>query len=164
MVKVSGVKVSKTAKAERPRFAVAVENGKLVAGGPWEQEQIDKLPRGRIFVEISTEEPEDGIRNLYMAGISLLFENVDGAGPGHEWPTPNHLRRHILREIGFAEPIHRIDGIKREARSMARGAMTYEELTIVLELSRAYCVERFGFDPFEAWQDEQDAMKGNRGK
>jgi len=151
-----------TATAERPRFAVRVENGRLVAMGPYEQEIIDKLPKGRIFIEVTTEEAEDGIRNLFMAGIGILFDNVDGAGPGGKWPTHDHLRREILRGIGFAEPIKRVDGIKMEARSMARGRMTYEELVQVTELSRTYCFDRWGFDPFEAWTNEQDAMKGNR--
>lgn len=154
----------KAAKIERPRFAARVENGRLVAFSIIDQEIIDKLPLGRIFVEVDEEEAEDGVRNKYMAAIGLLFENVDGAGPGGEWPTPNHLRRHILRSIGFAEPIFRVDGIKQEARSMARGAMTYDELVMVTELSRAFCVDKFGFDPFEAWENEKEAEKANRGR
>jgi len=145
--------VSKKQSAERIRIAVRVENGRMVAFDAWAQEQIDKLPLGRIFIEIDTDEPEDGVRNLYMAGIGILFQNVDGAGPGGEWPTPDHLRREILREIGFAEPILRVDGIKKEARSMARGKMSYEELVIVLEISRSYAVARWGFDPWQQWQD-----------
>lgn len=146
--------------ADRIRIAVRVENGRITALDAYAQEAIDKLPLGRIFIEIDQEEAEDGQRNLIMAGIGLLFQNVDGAGPGGEWPTPNHLRRFLLRAIGFAEPIHRVDGIKLEARSMARGQMTYEELTIVLELMRAYCVDRWGFDPFETWTAEKDAERG----
>jgi hypothetical protein len=149
-------------KIERPRIVVLVENGRLVAGSAWDQEQIDKLPRGRIIAEIDETEPEDGVRALFMAGIQVLFDNVDGTGPGGEWPTPNHLRREILREIGFAEPIMRVDGIKKEARSMARGQMTYDELVLVLEISRSYCVARWGFDPFQSWQDEKDAEVANR--
>lgn len=148
-----------TATAERPRFAVTVQNGRLAAMDAYGQEAIDKLPRGRIFIEVLTEEPEDGVRAAYMAGIGVLFDNVDGAGPGGKWPTHDHLRREILRGIGFAEPIKRVDGIKMEARSMARGRMTYEELMQVTELSRTYCFDRWGFDPFQSWQDEQDAMK-----
>lgn len=149
-------------KIERTRIAVTVQNGRLTALDAYGQEQIDKLPVGRLFIEIDEEEPEDGLRNKYMAGIGLLFENVDGAGPGGEWPTPNHLRREILREIGFADPILRVDGIKKEPRSMARGAMKADELAIVTELTRAYCVQRWGFDPIESWEQEKEAEKANR--
>lgn len=155
-----------SSKVERIRIAVRVENGRLSALDAFGQEQIDKLPLGRLFIEIDTEEPEDGVRNLYMAGIGVLFDNVDGAGPGGEWPTPNHLRREILREIGFAEPIMRVDGIKKEPRSMARGHMTYDELVLVLEVSRAYCTARWKLDPFQSWADEKDAeaaMRAQRG-
>lgn len=151
----------KPAKIERPRFAARVENGRLVAFSIVDQEIIDKLPLGRIFIEVNEEEQEDSVRNKFMAAIGLLFENVDGAGPGGEWPTPNHLRRFILRSIGFAEPIFRVDGIKQEARSMARGAMTFDELVMVTELSRAFCVEKFGFDPFTMWEEEKDAERAN---
>lgn len=150
------------AKIERIRIAVRVEQGRLGALDAWAQEQIDKLPLGRLFIEIDTEEPEDGVRNLYMAGIGVLFQNVDGAGPGREWPTPIQLRREILREIGFTDPIFRVNGIKKDPRSMARGQMSYDELVVVLEVSRAYCTARWGFDPFEAWTNEKDAEAANR--
>lgn len=147
---------------ERPRFAVRVDNGRLVADGPYEQEQIDRLPKGRIFIEVDTEAAEDGMRNMYMAGIGKLFDNVDGAGPGGKWPTDIQLRREILRGIGFAEPIKRVDGIKMEARSMAKGRMTYDEYVKILELSRTYCFDRWGFDPWQDWQDEKDLEKQRR--
>lgn len=147
---------------ERIRIAVRVEQGRLTALDAFGQEQIDKLPLGRLFIEIDEEEAEDGVRNLFMAGIGVLFDNIDGTGPGGEFPTPNSLRREILREIGFADPILRVDGIKKEPRSMARGKMSYDELVVVLEVSRAYCVQRWGFDPFEAWKEEKDAEAANR--
>ena len=141
-------------KAERPRIAVRVEAGRLVAMGPMEQEIIDKLPLGRLFVEISDEEATDGLRNFFFAGINLLFDNTDGCGAGGEWPTPNHLRRYLLIEIGFCENILRVDGIKKEPRSMARGSMTADEIKLVTELSRAYCVARWGFDAWTEWESE----------
>lgn len=154
----------KPVPVERPRIAVTVQNGRLAALDAFAQEQIDKLPLGRLFIEIDTEEPEDGVRNLYMAGIGVLFENIDDTGPGKQFPTTMQLRREILREIGFTDPIFRVDGIKKDPRSMARGKMMYDELVVVLEVSRAYCVARWGFDPFEAWTDEKDAEKANRAR
>lgn len=141
-------------KIERPRFAVRVEQGRLVAFSIIDQEIIDKLPLGRIFVEVNEDDATDGLRNFYFAGINVLFDNVEGSGPGGEWPTPNHLRRFLLRQIGFCEPIFRVDGIKQEPRSMARGMMTADEIKIVTELSRAYCVQRWGMDPWSLWESE----------
>lgn len=150
------------ASVVRPRFAVTVENGKLVAGGPYEQECIDRLPRGRIMVEVDEEEPADGVRNMIFAGIGLLYDNLPDTGPGKTFPTKEHLRRALLRGIGLAEPIHRVDGIKLEAASMARDKMGFDELQTVLELMRVHCFERFGFDPFELWTSQQDELQRGR--
>lgn len=141
-------------KSERPRIRVRVENGRLTAISAADQEQIDKLPLGVIVAEMDTEDATDGARNFYMAGIGLLYSNIDDTGPGKTFPTETHLRRHILRATGFAEPIHRVDGIKLEARSMARGAMEYDEIQRVLELSRVYTFERWNIDPWKLWEDE----------
>lgn len=146
-------------KAERPRIAVRVENGRLVALSAYDQEMIDRLPMGRIIAEIDTEVPTDKLRGFYMAGIALLYSNIDDTGPGKMFPTEVHLRRHILRAINMAEPIHRTDGIKMDPRSMARGAMEYDEMATVLELSRAYAVERWLFDPWEKWDEEKAAAR-----
>ena len=141
-------------QVERPRIRVRVDNGRLVALSPYDQEQIDKLPLGAMVAEIDEEEAEDSIRAKFMSGIGLLYENIPESGAGKAFPTENHLRRHILRAIQFAEPIHRVDGIKMEARSMARGSMQFEEWPKVLELSRAYVFERWGYDPWEKWEQE----------
>jgi hypothetical protein len=149
---------------ERIRIPVMVQQGRLTALDAYGQEQIDKLPPGRIFIELDTEEVEDGIRNKFFAGINTLFDNIDDTGPGAQFPTSESLRREILREIGFTDPIFRVDGIKREPRSMARGAMKLDELMIVSELTRAYCVQRWGFDPIESWEMEKDAEAANRAR
>lgn len=141
-------------KTERPRIRVRVENGRLTAVSAADQEQIDKLPLGLIVAEIDTEDATDGARNFYMAGIGLLYANIDDVGPGRTFPTETHLRRHILRATGFAEPIHRVDGIKLEARSMARGYMEYDEIQKVLELSRVYTFERWNIDPWALWEEQ----------
>jgi hypothetical protein len=148
-------------KIERIRIPVMVQNGRLTALDAYGQEQIDKLPLGRLFIELDTEEVEDGIRNKFFAGIGTLYENIE-SGPGTEFPTAESVRREILRELGFTDPIFRVDGIKREPRSMARGVMKLDELVTLTELTRAYCVQRWGFDPIEAWEQEKDAEAANR--
>jgi len=105
--------------------------------------------------EVDTETAEDGVRAMIMAGVKVLYDNDPESGPGRKNPTPRHLRRHLLRATGFVEPVHhRIDGFKLEARSMAKGLFDLEELQICLELMRTYCFEHYGYDPFQAWQDE----------
>lgn len=143
-------------KAERPRIAVRVEAGRLVPFDILAQEAIDKLPLGRLFIEIDTEEPTDRLRGYYMAGIKILYDSIPESGPGKTFPTETHLRRHLMRATGFAEPIHRIDGIKMEARSMARGAMEVDEMETLLELSRTYTFERWSIDPWALWDQEHE--------
>jgi hypothetical protein len=155
--------VTKKPVIDRPRIAVRVENGRLVPDDPWAAEQIGQLPLGRFVIEPHLEEAEDAVRAKFFAGINTLYDNID-SGPGTEFPTSESLRREILREIGFTDPIFRVDGIKREPRSMARGAMKLDELMIVSELMRTYCVQRWGFDPVEMWEQEKDAEAANRAR
>lgn len=147
---------------ERPRIRVRVDNGRLTAVSAYDQELIDKLPLGLIVAEMDTEDATDGVRNLYMAGIGTLFDNTDGCGPGKTWPTATSLRKFILKEIGLAEAVIRVDGVKWVPVSMARGEMNYADLVTCLELSRAFCLDRFGFDPFEQWQEAKDLENQKR--
>ncbi len=138
-------------KSERPRIRVRVDNGRLTAIDAAAQEQIDKLPLGFIIAEIDQEDATDSLRALYMAGMNELFENVDNTGPGKMWPVMKSLRKFVLKEIGFAEPVIRVDGVKWVPLSMARGEMDYDDLKTCLELTRAYVVDRWGFD---YWDEE----------
>lgn len=139
---------------ERPRIRVMVNNGRLTAVSAADQELIDKLPLGIIVAEMDTEDATDGLRNFYMAGIGVLYDSIDDAGPTKKFATETQLRRHILRAIGIADPLHRTDGIKLEPRSMARDRMDYDELKHVLELSRFYVFDRWEIDPWQMWEDE----------
>ena len=143
-------------KTERPRIRVKVDNGRLTAISAVDQEIIDKLPLGVIVAEIDAEDATDGTRNMFMAGIGLLYENIDGTGPGKTWPTPNSLRKYILKEIGFAEAVVRVDGVKWVPMSMARGEMSYADLTMCLELSRAFALDKWGFDAWTEWAEAKD--------
>lgn len=138
-------------KIERARIRVRVDNGRLTAIDAAAQEQIDKLPLGVIVVEADEEDPTDSLRALYMAGMNELFLNVDGTGPGKTWPTMTSLRKFILKEIGFAQAVVRIDGVKWVPLSMSRNEMGYDDLKTCLELTRAYVVDRWGFD---YWDEE----------
>jgi len=145
---------------EANTIAVIVENGRLVPADQFAQELVDKLPaKRRLIAVVDLEEPTDQLRNFYMAGIGMLFDNVDGTGPGKTWPTQNSLRKYILKEIGFAEAVVRVDGVKWIPLSMARGEMSFEDMTTCLELSRAFVVDKWGFDPWGEWSEAKELEK-----
>jgi hypothetical protein len=153
--------VSKT--VEQDTIAVVVENGRLVPADQFAQELIGKLPLGRrLIAVVNMEEPTDQLRNFYFAGIGLLFQNIDGTGPGKTWPTANSLRKYILKEIGFAEPVIRVDGVKWVPVSMARGEMSFEDMTTCLELSRAFVTDKWGWDAWADWSDAKELEKQRR--
>lgn len=149
-------------KTERPRIRVKVDTGRLVAVSLFDQEQIDLLPLGVFTIEPDVEDATDGLRNFYHAGIGLLFNNVDGTGVGKTWPTPNSLRKYVLKEIGFAEAVVRVDGVKWVPLSMARGEMSYADLVTCLELSRAFVLDKWGFDAWADWSDAKDLENQRR--
>lgn len=144
-------------KQETASITVLVVDGKLVPADQWAQERLAQLPlKRRLEATFDLTEPVDDLRAKYMAGMNDLFENIDGTGPGRRWPTMKSLRKHILVKIGFAEPVYRADGVKMVPLSMARGEMDYPDMVQCLELTRAYVVDTYGFDP---WQDHEDANR-----
>lgn len=141
-------------------IGVRSENGKLVPIDPASQEAILKL-RPFVIYHVVPEVPE-GQREehrqalgFYMAGIGLLADNLDDVGPGRKWPTKDHLRKHFLRALGYANPVYRRDGsYTTEPESMAMDAMPIEVLRELTEQSRAYAIETWGYDPWLSWSDE----------
>ncbi len=139
--------------SEFASVTLMVENGRLVPADQHAQEMLAQLPlKKRLVGTFDLEEATDALRARYMIGMKALFENLDGTGPGKRWPTVTSLRKHILVKIGFAEPVYRADGVKMVPLSMARGEMTFEDMTQCLELTRAHCVDTWGWDP---WQEEE---------
>lgn len=144
-------------KQEPTSVTVLVVDGKLVPADQWAQERLAALPlKRRLEATFDLTEPVDDLRAKYMAGMNELFENIDGTGPGKRWPTMKTLRKHILVKIGFAEPLYRNDGVKMIPLSMARGEMDYADLQQCLELTRAYVVDTYGWDP---WEEHEDAHR-----
>lgn len=140
-------------KPEFESVIVLVEGGRLVPADQYAQEMLAKLPlRKRLVATFDLADATDDLRARYMIGMKVLFDNVDGAGPGRRWPTVTSLRKHILVKIGFAEPLYRNDGVKMIPLSMARGEMTHEDLAQCLELTRAYVVDTWGHD---YWEEEK---------
>jgi hypothetical protein len=154
---------------------IAVEhdgNGHLIPADVFAQEELLKLPRRARFncyLTLAKADPDDEhgrLLNLYMAGIGLLYDNMP-TGPGTDFPTPTHLRRHILCEIGFCERIPQRDGaVKKIALSQSRDHMTLEDLRYCYELSIVYVLawtERVlgePVNPWELWKQEHPLPGG----
>ena len=147
-------------------FAEAVEDGRgnirLAPMDALSEETMRGLPKGarlNLTITIAKANTRDDqhtrLLSKYHAGISELYENVDGAGPGLVWPTKKHLRSEILRELGFYVAIPQIDGsVRKQVDSMALDAMEFDDLQVCFELTRTYVQDRWGFDP---WQEYEDA-------
>lgn len=153
-------------KADREApIAVMVENGSLRPCDAWSVDELDKLPRGvrfNAYLEIAKSSVDDVHGQLlkkYMVGIDELHHWLPNTGAGTQFPTPNHLRRHILKELSFCDIWPQRDGSeRREAHSMAREKMSYEDLQTCFELTRAYvlvyteAVAGEAYDPWLAYE------------
>lgn len=156
--------MSKTREAP---IALEVRGGRLMPADAWAEEEIAKLPNGMRFncyltIAKSAVDDEHGrLLTRYMAGIGELFDWMPNTGPGTDFPTATHLRREILKQIGFCETWPQRDGsIRKEAHSMAREKMSFEDLKICFELTRLYVgawtehLTGERFDPWQRWEDE----------
>lgn len=136
--------------SEFASVTVLVENGRLVPADQHAQEMLSQLPlKKRLEATFDLTNATDDLRARYMIGMKALWDNAEGAGPGKRWPTVTSIRKHILVKIGFAEPVYRADGVKMVPLSQARGEMDFADLTQCLELTRAYVVDTWGWDPWE---------------
>lgn len=128
------------------------------------EQQIDELPNGNYNARVSRltgkfKEEREGLRGLWWAGCETLALNVE-----HKlWDTKRKASDEILKGLGFVRPRFRADKtVDMIPVSIAEDAMDDEEMTTLLERARPFCIDRWGFDPFQMWVDEQEAMKGNR--
>lgn len=155
-------------KADREgSIAMIVENRRLVPADAWAQDELEKLPNGarfNVYVTLAVSDPDDAHGRLlakYMAGMNELFDYLPNTGAGTQYPTMRKLRKTILEDLGFCTTHPRVDGsVKKEAVSMARDSMPYDELQVCFELTRAYALvltERITgqrFDPWERYERE----------
>lgn len=155
-------------KADRDApILVEVRKGALVPAERWAAEELAELPEGARFnayLTIASSDQDDAhglLLKKYMAGINELYDFLPVTGPGTQYPTRNKLRKEILKALGFCETWPQIDGsVRKEAHSMSRDKMSYADLQVCFELTRAYCLvlteqltgERF--DPWKRWEDE----------
>lgn len=150
-------------KADREApITVIIENGRLVPADVYAQDDILALPNGARFnayltiAKSSDDDIHGQLLKKYMAGINELFHWLPNTGAGTDFPTPNHLRRHFLKTLGFCEVWPQRDGSeRREAHSMARDKMSFADLQVCFELTRAYVLaytEAVGHERFDPWE------------
>ncbi len=141
------------------------ERGGFFPADAYASQQYDAIPEGkelsvRVSVMSSTGKTErEGSRGMWWGTMTMLSENVDDI----EFDTPRKAHDATLFALGFVRPRFRVDGsVEMIPVSTADDNMDDGEHAILVEKARAYLTGRFGFDPFEAWAQEQDAKKANQ--
>jgi len=135
----------------------------LHAMDQYAHQQIEELPPGTYSVRCSRmtakyKTEREGMRGLWWAGCDLLSKNTEQKG----FATKRAASDEILIGIDLTRKRYRIDKTWEPIPvSLAEESMDDEEMATVIELGRAYCMDRFRFDPFKMWVDEQEAMKAN---
>lgn len=154
-------------KHKEAPVAVMVEGGHLVPADAFAQEEIEKLPRGARFhayltlAKAAVDDEHGRLLIKYMAGIRDLYDWLPCTGPGTEYPTPNHVRHEILKQINFCTLHPQRDGtVRKEPLSMARDALSFEDLQVCMELSRLYAAawtEHLTGTRYEPWEEYEKA-------
>lgn len=148
----------------RAPIAMTVDQRGLHALDAYAQEQLASLPQGTYNVRFSRmtargKTEREGLRGLWWAGCEVLSENTEQVG----FSTKRAASDSILEGMGMIRKRYRIDKTWEPIPiSLAEENLDDEEMVAVLELARAYCLDRFGFDPFQAWTDEKDKLNGGR--
>jgi len=145
----------------RPPIFVEVQGGRVSAADAYAAEQLANLPNGRYNMRMAKvtragREEREGLRGLWWAAMALLADNSDNA----MFDTPRKAHEFILMGLGFVRPRFRVDGAYDMVPvSTSEAEMDDAEFLILLEKAAAFCVGRLGFDPFQTWKDQQEAMK-----
>lgn len=148
----------------RSPIGMTIDHRGLHALDGYAQEQLAALPHGTYNVRFAKmtgkyKEQREGLRGLWFAGCELLSQNTEQDGFATKRAASNSLlvgmkmtRRKYHNDKTW-EPI---------PISLSEDNLDDEEMLTILEMARAYCLDRFGFDPFEMWKQEQEAMNGGR--
>lgn len=152
----------------KPPILMRREGSRLVPLDAWSAEQLDAYPDGRdLAVRVTKatargEDESEGILRLWWAGVNLLHENIDGQGM---FPTPRHLSKHILKEIGaFISVPDGHGGTKKIAESISLANLEDpEDRRLLLEVARAYVVKWKSWDPWTEWKDQKELEKRQSG-
>jgi hypothetical protein len=146
----------------RAPIAMTVKGGRFSAMDAYAAEQLSQLPDGDYSVRVSRltnsgREERAGMRGLWFAGLQLLSENTEDP----EYDSPKKAYDQIRIDLGYVRRRYRIDkSWEYVPISTAEETFSDEEMAILQERARAFCVERFGFDPWAQWTEQQDAAQG----
>ena len=142
----------------RPAIFIEVSNGRVSAADAYAAEQLSTLPNGRYNMRVSKvtragREEREGARGLWWAGCTLLAENNDSP----LLDTSRKVHEHILMSLGYVRPRFRVDGgFDMVPVSTSESEMDDAEFAILQEKARAYSEQRWGYDIWRAWVDEQE--------
>lgn len=145
----------------RPPIFIEVRGGRVSAADAYAAEQLSNLPDGQYNARLSKmtragREEREGLRGLWWAGCTLLAENSDSP----LLDTSRKVHEHILMGLGFVRPRFRVDGgFDMVPVSTSESEMDDGEFVILQEKARAYAIQRWGFDPWLTWVEQQEAMK-----
>lgn len=146
----------------RPPIFIEVNNGRVSAADAYAAEQLSTLPNGRYNMRVSKvtragREEREGIRGLWWAGCQLMAENSDNAA----LDTSRKVHEAVLMGLGFVRPKFRVDGsFVMVPVSTSEVEMEDDEAIILQEKARAYAIQRWGYDPWLAWTEQQTAQNG----
>lgn len=142
----------------RAPIVLEARGGRLFPGDAWADEQVAQLPDGRYTARLSKQtragrEEREAHRALWWAGCTLLAQNSDSP----LLDTQRKVHEHILMSLGFVRPRFRVDGgFDMVPVSTSEAEMDDEEFEILQEKARAYSIQRWGYDIWQAWVDEQE--------
>lgn len=148
----------------RAPIGMTIDHRGLHALDAYSQEQLAALPHGTYNVRFAKmtgkyKEEREGMRGLWWAGLELLVNNTERRG----YADKRQAHETILRAIGYTRPRFRADhSFELIPISTSEESMDDAEFAIMQERARAFCMEEHGFDPFEMWKEEQEAMNGGR--
>ncbi len=133
----------------------------LVPVDAYAAEQLAALVKGSRYnarlsrITASGKEEREGMRGLWWAGCDLLSQQVDEL----HYDTRRKASNMILMSLGFVTAKPKADGrVDIVPISTGEDVLDDEEMQILLERAAAFCIQRFGFDPFQSWKDQQPKM------
>jgi hypothetical protein len=146
-----------------------IEGQRLAPLDPYTAELIDtRLKPGARYKVTVVGDRSPGKLRLYWAGLGLLHENLP-AEDSERWPTTTALSKMLLEALGFKHREYYLDhrsedgvGWREVADSIALDNMDEHDFNTYFENVRAIAVSRWGWDPFEAWTDRQEAYQNMR--
>lgn len=133
-------------------------NGRgFVPDDPWAEEQCAKLEPGQLYTGDFTKATASGVdwrigaNKKYWAALNVLIENRD------EFVDARSVHDHLMGKLGYIWKRWRADGtFIVESLSIASSNMRDDDFEVLVERMRAHCVEEFGFDPMQEWEDRKD--------